>query len=170
MSPIHRSVDGRPGNAKDRPGDELSSLGSASTLSVRPSSAAATVLQREHEFPSSLRMNVPLHSWSTLNYFLDAGPRGLRFVRSRQRFVRRCHGRKRPQPNGRPGQVKQSGSTLIFGPSYCRTLLAYIRRQLLVRVIFWTRAAGPSAFKGQRPRQGQSMRYAAPCVSGDHIN
>ena len=45
-------------------------------------------------------------------------------------------------------------------------LLAYINRQLLVRVIFWTRPAGPSAFKGQRPRQGQSMRYAAPWVSG----
>ena len=35
----------------------------------------------------------------------------------RQRFVRRCHGRKRPQPFDGPGQVKQSGSKVEFGPS-----------------------------------------------------
>jgi len=69
---------------------------------------------------------------------------------------------KRPRPHGdtwRPGQVKQSGSTLIFGPSYSASRRA--EHFLLTsavnywwRVIFWTRPAR-STFKGQRPRQGQ---------------
>src|SRR6516164_9101395 len=76
----------------------------------------------------------------------------LRFVRLRQRFVRRCHegmDAKRPQPGGewcRPGQVEQSGSTLYFGPFLlCTRRAEHFLLTSIVnyswRVIFWTRPA-----------------------------
>ena len=55
-------------------------------------------------------------------------------------------GTKRPQPFDGPGQVKQSGSTLIFGPSYSATrraemLLGYIYRSITHRVHFLDKAS-----------------------------
>ena len=50
---------------------------------------------------------------------LVASPTSRRLAHLRQIFVRRCHGRKRPRPHGDtcwPGQVKQSGSKVEFGP------------------------------------------------------
>jgi hypothetical protein len=60
---------------------------------------------------------------------------------------------KRPQPNGRPGQVKQSGSTLIFGPSYSASRRAehFLLTSIVnysCRVIFWTRPASAVTLQG----------------------
>jgi len=97
----------------------------------------------------------------------------LRFVRLRQRFVRRCHegmDAKRPQPGGewcRPGQVEQSGSTLYFGPFLlCTRRAEHFLLTSIVnyswRIICWTRPARAVTLQGPTTR-ARPMRYTAPC-------
>jgi len=73
-----------------------------------------------------------------------------------------------------PGQVKQSGSTLIFGPSYSASRRAehFLLTSIVNyswRVIFWTRPARAVTLQGPTTT-ARPMRYAAPCVSGDQLN
>jgi len=63
----------------------------------------------------------------------------------------------------------------MFGPAHSASRRA--EHFLLTSIVNYSQSAffgqgppGPLPFKGQRPRQGQSMRYAAPWVSGDHID
>jgi hypothetical protein len=83
---------------------------------------------------------------------------------------------KRPRPHGDtcwPGQVKQSGSTLVFGPSYSASRRAehFLLTSIVSyswMVIFWTRPARAVTLQGPtttaRPING--IRSQSTSVSG----
>src|SRR5262249_39096224 len=78
-------------------------------------------------------------------------------------------------PTTRPGQVKQSGSTLIFGPSYSASRRAeHLLFTSIVNyswsVIFWTRPASAVTLQGPTTTAKPINAIRSALRSGDNAN